>query len=179
MNTDVSTPDLASDSTADHPSVSSVRTVIRRARALARRLEPHGQSAFLLAMRLLYGRLFMQTGWGKWTHFNRTTEFFASLHLPAPAFTAGMVGTLELVGGLLLALGMGTRYASVLLVAVLSTALATAHAEEAFTSLSAFTEQEPYPFLVAALLLLAFGAGRWSINHWVGHRIGHQSPVVD
>ena len=170
MSIVVPNPNIASDNNPVHPSTVSVRTILRRSHALARRLEPHGQSAFLLVMRLLYGWLFMQTGWGKWTHFDRTSEFFATLHLPAPAFTAGMVGSIELAGGLLLVLGAGTRYASALLVGVLSTALATAHAEDAFSSLSSFIEQEPYPFLVAVLLLLAFGAGRWSIDRWMAGR---------
>jgi putative oxidoreductase len=151
---------------------------LQRLQMLARRLEPHGQAAFLLLMRLLYGWFFIQSGWGKWMHFDRTTEFFASLHLPAPAANAALVATFELVGGILVALGAGTRYASAVLTAVLGTAFATAHAEDAFKGLSAFTEQPPFPFLVATLLLLAFGAGRFSFDGWRHGRRPGKEPQV-
>lgn len=140
------------------------RAAVNRTRALLRKLEPWGQSAVLLALRLVYGWFFAQTGWGKLVNFERTTAFFGSLGLPAPALTAGLVGTAELVGGLLLAIGVGTRFAGAVLSVVLLTAFATAHAQEALASLTAFTEQAPYPFLVATLVLLAFGAGRLSID---------------
>ena len=36
--------------------------------------------------------------------------------------------------------------------------------KDAFLSLSDFTEQAPFPFLVAALVTFAFGAGKFSID---------------
>ena len=47
---------------------------------------------------------------------------------------------------------------------VMVTALFTAHFDEAFQSLSAFTEQAPFPFLVASLVVLGFGAGTFSVD---------------
>src|SRR5262249_35743919 len=38
----------------------------------------------LLATRLVVGREFVETGIGKWRHFDRTAQFFASLGIPAP-----------------------------------------------------------------------------------------------
>jgi putative oxidoreductase len=138
------------------------RAAIGRCTRLLRKIEPHGQSAVLLSLRLIYGWFFVEAGWGKLMNFGRTTGFFASLGLPAPVLNAGAVAVTELVGGMLLALGVGTRYAATALSIVLSVAYLTAHREDAFQSLSAFTEQTPYPFLVACLVLLAFGAGRIS-----------------
>jgi putative oxidoreductase len=161
---------LATPPTTSQATRGSVVAVFSRLRRLATRLEPHGQSALLLALRLLYGWFFLQTGWGKWTNFGRTVEFFAGLHLPAPKLMAGLVASIELLGGILIGLGAGTRYASAILISVLGVALATAHVEEAFTSLSDFTEQAPFPFLVATLILLAFGAGRLSIDGWRAKR---------
>ena len=40
----------------------------------------------------------------------------------------------------------------------------TAHREDAFVSLSDFTDQAPFPFLMAALATLAFGAGKFSVD---------------
>src|ERR1700688_3096215 len=73
------------------------------------------QSPLLLAIRLYWGFQFAQDGWGKLTHLDKVTEFFTSLALPAPGATAFMVGSVELVGGILFALGIGSRLVSLVL----------------------------------------------------------------
>ena len=55
------------------------------------------QSPLLLAIRLYWGFQFMQDGWGKLTHLDKVTQFFASLNLPMPGATALMVGIIELL----------------------------------------------------------------------------------
>jgi len=137
---------------------------------LARRIEPHVQSALLLALRLLYGWLLIQTGLGKFTNFQGTTSFFASLGLPAPAFMAALVASTEFGGGILLALGAGARFAGAALTGVMVTALATAHAAEAFESFSSLTEQPPFSYLLVVLVVIVFGAGRFSIDGWLRAR---------
>ena len=42
------------------------------------------QSPFLLAVRLYWGWLFAEDGWGKLHNLDKVTEFFTSLGLPAP-----------------------------------------------------------------------------------------------
>jgi putative oxidoreductase len=158
--------------------LSSVRAAGSCALARLRRAEPYGQSAILLALRLLYGWQLAQTGWGKLVDLERTAGFFEGLGLPAPAALAALVGGTELVGGVLLAAGVGTRLAAAALAVVMLTALLTAHAAEAFQSLSAFTEQAPYPFLVATLILLAFGAGRLSVDGWLVARAARRAAAV-
>ena len=49
------------------------------------------QSPFLLLVRLYWGWQISQNGWGKLHNLPHVTEFFASLGLPAPAFTAAFV----------------------------------------------------------------------------------------
>ncbi|MBI5490436.1 MAG: DoxX family protein [Deltaproteobacteria bacterium] len=151
----------------------------QRATTALRRIEPWGRSALLLALRLLYGWQFVQTGWGKLANLDRTTGFFEILGLPAPGATAVLVGATELLGGLLLAAGLGARFAAAALAGVMVVAYATAHAADAFASLEAFTAQAPYPFLVATLVLSAFGAGRISIDRWIERRSpnGRSSPL--
>ena len=70
------------------------------------------KSPLLLAVRLYWGWQFMQDGWGKFTHLDKVTEFFASLNLPAPAMAALMVATVELVGGFLFTFGIASRLVS-------------------------------------------------------------------
>lgn len=170
MTSVAATHDAAPAADNNPIAVPTWRAAIRKTTAVLRRVEPYGQSAVLLSLRLVYGWFFAQTGWGKLMNFERTSGFFESLGLPAPAVMAALVAATELVGGILLAVGIGTRFAATALSVVMLTALATAHAEDAFKSLSAFTEQAPYPFLVATLVLLAFGAGRLSIDGWLRAR---------
>lgn len=132
-----------------------------------RKIEPYGQAVMLLALRLLYGWFFVQTGWGKLMHFENTTGFFSSLGLPIPALMAAMVACTELVGGIMLISGVAARFSATALSVVMLTAFATAHAAEGFKSLTAFTKQAPYPFLLATLIILVFGAGLFSVDGWL------------
>lgn len=168
MNTSTTTQDAIQPLSRD--ASPRDRTPSRLAIRTLRRLEPIGQAGVLLALRLLYGGLFVQTGLGKLTHLARTAGFFESIGLPAPALMAALVGATELVGGVLLLAGLGTRFAAAALTTVMLTAFATAHASEAFQSIEKFMEQAPFSFLVSTVILLAFGAGRLSVDAWLGRR---------
>ena len=126
-----------------------------------------GQSALLLALRLLYGGQYILTGHGKLLHLDRTTAFFADLHIPAPGFQAVLVGSTEFFGGSLLVLGLGTRLAALPLAISMVVAYLTAERAEAFKSLDNFTAAAPFQFLLACLLLLAFGPGKIALDAWL------------
>lgn len=125
------------------------------------------QSPFLLAVRLYWGWQFMTTGWGKLHNLAKISGFFASLHIPAPAFSAAFVSTLEFAGGLLLILGLGTRIVGLLLAINMFVAYWTAD-HEALTSIFSdpgkFYVADPYTFLFASLIVLIFGAGLFSLD---------------
>ena len=92
------------------------------------------QSPMLLAVRLYWGFQFAQTGWGKLHNLAKITGFFASLNIPFPAFNAPFVSTLELVGGILLMLGLFSRPIASLLAGNMLVAYWTAD-REALTSI--------------------------------------------
>ncbi len=121
----------------------------------------------LLFVRLFWGYEFFQTGLGKLNHLENVAQFFASLGIPFPEFNAAFVGSLELTGGLLLMIGFGARYASIPLIAILSVAYLTDD-WAALTSIVSDPEQfvnaTPFPFLLASLLVLTFGAGALSVD---------------
>src|SRR5271165_976771 len=87
------------------------------------------QSPFLLAVRLYWGWQFAQTGWGKLHSIAKITGFFASLHIPFPAFNAHFIAGLEFFGGVLLILGLGTRLIGFLMAANMLVAYWTADRE--------------------------------------------------
>ena len=112
----------------------------------------HLQSPFLLFVRLYWGWQFMQTGWGKLSNIDRFIMFFRSLGLPFPEYLLPVVGSLELVGGFLLILGLFSRLIALPLTVNMLMAYLLAN-REAFVSLfsdpSKFYSADPYTFLFA------------------------------
>ncbi|AJY74669.1 DoxX family protein [Paenibacillus beijingensis] len=60
-----------------------------------------------LIARVVLGIIFMLHGWQKAQNFAGTSQFFQKIGLPG--FMAYAVGTIELIGGILLIIGFGTR----------------------------------------------------------------------
>jgi putative oxidoreductase len=135
------------------------------------------QSPLLLAIRLYWGWQFAQDGWGKLTHLDRVTQFFASLNLPAPGLAALMVALVELAGGTLLALGIASRLTSLVLFVNMTMAYLSVPDDRAnfFHILSKpddFYGATPYTYWFAALLILVFGPGVFAVDWWIGRRFG-------
>ena len=141
----------------------------RLCRMLAR-LQPAVADAALLFTRVTVGWSFFLTGRGKLSNLDRTTAFFTDLGLPAPGFHAGLVGGLEMVGGLLLLAGLCARVVSLPLAGTMVVAYLTAHRDEAFASLGDFVDQPPFAYLLGTLVVLAWGPGRWALD-----RLWHRS----
>jgi putative oxidoreductase len=125
------------------------------------------ESPFLLAVRLYWGWQFTQTGWGKLTNVGKVIGFFTDLGIPTPVLNAYFVSALEFGGGLLLLLGLGSRLIALPLVIDMIVAYITADREALFSIISdpdKFTAAAPYTFLLASLLVLIFGPGRFSLD---------------
>lgn len=142
---------------------------------IAKTVEPCAQSAVLLFLRIMIGWTFFLTGRGKIANFDRTTNFFESLHIPAPAFHAGLVGGLEMVGGLLLVAGLCTRLISVPLLFSMVVAYLTAD-REAFASISDFTDAAPFIYLCVTMVTLVFGPGKFSLDAVIARRCNCLKP---
>jgi putative oxidoreductase len=125
------------------------------------------QTPLLLIVRLYWGIQMSQTGWGKLHSLDRVTNFFTSLGIPAPGLSAVFIALLEFVGGILFALGLGSRLIAALFVGDMLVAYVTAD-REAFTSFlsdpDAFAHAAPFVYLVAALIVLAAGPGKASVD---------------
>lgn len=117
-----------------------------------------------LAVRLVLGLVFVTTGWGKLHDLDSVTQFFASLHIPAAHANAVFVSSVELIGGSMLILGLGTRIAALFLVGVMAVAIWTAKLPEihGFVDLAGTLE---LAYLVAFVWLALAGPGRASADH--------------
>ncbi len=131
----------------------------------------HLQSPLLLGIRLYWGWQFMQDGWGKLHNLDKVTEFFTSLALPAPGATAFAVGMIELVGGILFAIGLGSRLVSLILflnmtMAYLSVPDDRTNFFHVFSKPEDFYQASPYTYWFAALLILILGPGAFALD-WI------------
>lgn len=137
------------------------------------------QSLFLLFMRITWGHQLLLTGVDKLKDIPGTVELFTKLNIPSPLFHAYEAGILESVGGILLIIGFASRLISIPLILLMLSALSIAHAEHLanfrfITDPHILVMQEPYPFLITALLVFIFGPGRISLDAWIKRWVSHQ-----
>lgn len=131
------------------------------------------QTPFLLAIRVYWGWLFLQSGIGKFSHIDKVVGFFTDLGIPAPTLNAYFNASLETVGGLLLILGLASRLIAVPLTINMIVAYITADREALtafFSESGKFFGADPFPFLMVSLLVLIFGPGKLSLDHLIALR---------
>ena len=127
----------------------------------------HLQSPFLLAIRLYWGWQLAESGWGKLHHLPKVTEFFTSLGLPMPGRMAVIISCVELFGGIFLALGLLSRITALVLTINLIMAYVIGDREALlsfFSDPDKFQAAAPFVFLFVALIVLIFGAGKFSVD---------------
>jgi putative oxidoreductase len=151
---------------------------IERLHAAFVRLASNLQSPFLLLIRVYWGWQFAMVGWGKLHNLAHVTEFFQNLHLPAPAFTALFVSSFEVVGGILLALGLLSRITALGIVIDMSVAYLTADRDslaQIFSSPDKFYGADPFIFWFVGLIVLFFGPGQFSLDTLLSRVMRRQS----
>ncbi|HZD95616.1 MAG TPA: DoxX family protein [Candidatus Sulfotelmatobacter sp.] len=139
------------------------------------------QSPFLLLVRLFWGWQFWQSGWAHLNNMQKFVEFFEGLGIPAPSLNAHFVAVLEAGGGILLALGLGSRLIALLLAGDMFVAFVTADREALFSIFSdtdKFYAAAPYTFLFASLIILIFGPGKLSLDNLIAAKWKKKAPVA-
>src|SRR5215471_2592258 len=132
-----------------------------------------------ILLRLMAGGVFLWEGILKFVYVNQGVGRFTKLGFPFPDFTASFVGGLEVFGGLLLLLGLGTRFVAVpflieMVVAMLSTKiglylgtsplpLPPSPPQTGFWAVLHEVRSEYAQLLTVAFLLCA-GPGPWSLD---------------
>lgn len=90
-----------------------------------------------LALRLFLAPVMLQSGWTKMVGFENTVAWFEhSLNFPLPEVMAGLAVGTELVGGVLLLLGLGIRFITIPLMVVMLVAAFAVHWENGWLALS-------------------------------------------
>lgn len=138
----------------------------RSARAL-----PQANSLALLVLRIAFGAIFIAHGAQKVFVFGfaGTSGSFADMGVPLAELAGPAVGLLELVGGALLVVGLGTRVVAALLTINMIVATVLVHLPSGI-----FASEGGYELTLAlgaaALALVFAGPGRFSIDALIGRR---------
>lgn len=161
----------------------NLRTLFSTVDRLLSQLGTTLQPPLLLAIRLYWGWSFFRTGLGKLRNLDGVAQFFASLNIPMPHANAAIAGSVECVGGLLILVGLASRIAAVPLIFTLCVAYATAERESLqalFSDPDKFTGATPFLFLLAMLIVFAFGPGPLSLDRLFFGRRTHapQDPAA-
>ena len=133
------------------------------------------QSPFLLLIRLYWGWQLVQSGWGKLHHLSNVGEYFATLGLPMPAQMAVFISCVEFFGGIFLALGLASRITGLVLTVNLTMAYVIGDREALlsfFSDPDKFIAAAPFAFLMVALIVLIFGAGKVSADTAIAFLFG-------
>ena len=132
-----------------------------------------------LATRIVIGLGFFHAGVGKFRHFENVIGFFQGIGIPFPAFNAGLVASMETVGGIMLILGLFTRFFASGLSITMVVALITADKAEFLASWGSAAKSSPtditaFVFLLFLLWLIAFGAGKLSVDSLLRKMLGFE-----
>ena len=148
-------------------------TTIRKLYAWAVHAAGYLQSPFLLFIRLYWGIQLAQNGWAKLHNLARVTEYLSSLGVPAPGISAPFVSTVEFLAGILLVVGLFSRFVGLVLTIDMSMAYIfgdRAALLSIFSDSDKFTAAAPYNYLFAALLILIFGPGLIALDTYLLRR---------
>lgn len=138
--------------------------------AVLSRLVSHLQSLALLAARLYVARVFFMSGLTKLHDWSSTLALFNDYYqvpLLPPTLAAYMGTAGELAIPVLLVLGLAGRFAGAGLFVVNLMAALSLPAED----LSAAGEMQHILWGVLAVAIALFGAGRWSVDRFIGRFI--------
>jgi putative oxidoreductase len=151
----------------------TIKTLLARTRATCDRLTFLGPAL----ARLTLGLIFIGTGWGKLHSLGDVTQFFASLHIPAPGFNARLASVTEFVGGILLLVGLGTRLAALPVATTMAVAILTAKRAElgGLTDLVGFDE---WTYLVMCLWLVVAGPGPLSLDALIARFVARRAEAA-
>ena len=122
-------------------------------------------------VRLAVGLIFFTQGVLKYIDPHMGVIRFTKIGFPFPDFTAHFVGTFEIICGLLVLIGLFARLASIPLLIVILTAIATTKIPELWRPDQGFwfmvsDARTDFAMTMCLLFILSTGAGPWSLDRF-------------
>lgn len=127
-----------------------------------------------LLIRLMVGTVFLSEGIQKFLYpALRGAGRFEKIGLPSPEFLGSFVGSFEIISGLLILIGLATRFAAIPTLIIMLVAFATTKAQ--IWHNSGFWEvmhasRTDWSMLLGSIFLLIKGGGFASVDHFLSSR---------
>ena len=134
-----------------------------------RRYLPLNLDLALLVLRLTLAAILLYHGLPKVMNFGAAVGGFQSMHIPAPTLTAVFAVVAEVIGGILILLGVAVDLAGLLVVIDMLGAIFAVHWANGFD----FTKggwEHPFTVLTVALAIALAGPGDYAVGR--GNRAG-------
>jgi len=122
------------------------------------------QSISLLFARLIVAYGFYEPAMMKWSDINAVSVWFKTLKIPMPLLNAYMAATTEIVGVILLTLGLFVRVISIPMIVIMVVAILTVHLPNGFQAGNNGFEIPLY-YMIFLLIFISFGAGKFSLDY--------------
>lgn len=131
-------------------------------------IENSNRTDFVIALlRVFVGlSLMLAHGTGKIPVSDKFIEHTAQLGFPLPVFFAWAAALSEYVGAFLLAIGLFTRPASILIALTMFTAAFVSHAGDPFG-----TVEKAYLYLAISVLFAVLGSGRFGVDSFMRRKL--------
>lgn len=130
------------------------------------RLGEYGSDLFLLMARLVIATGFAEAARMKWDAIEAVGKWFTELGYPLPVFNAYFVSSIEMVGVVLLALGLLTRLVVIPLMIIMVVAILTVHLPYGFSCAEQGFEVPLYYFIFLGIFF-SHGPGRYSLDRFI------------
>ena len=125
------------------------------------------QSTLLLLIRIYFFWQLFKIGLAKLENIATPIGFFTKLGIPFPEINAWVVACTECFGGILIVAGLASRLAAIPVTIAMAVALWVASRDAVLNIWGhpdKFLKADPFPFFLAALIVLAFGPGWFSLD---------------
>ena len=150
------------------------------------RLSEYLTSLSLLFVRFIVAYSFYEPAMMKWSDIDSVAVWFGSMGIPFPTLNAYMAASTEVLGVVLLTLGLFTRLISIPLIIIMFVAIATVHGVNGFAMVQGGSEivdpwingtqfigtivtlqngyEMPLYYILFLLVLFTQGAGKFSLD---------------
>ncbi|MET3653552.1 DoxX family protein [Dyella japonica] len=124
-----------------------------------------------LVVRVVFGYFWLETGIAKVHNLDGFTQRFVGWGIPFPAFSAGLSAWTELVGGLLILLGLFTRLVCIPMLINMAVAVILVVSAN-LTGLDDYVEADEIVYSLIFFWLLISGPGKASLDTLVARALG-------
>lgn len=124
----------------------------------------------LLLFRLILAYGFLEPAMMKVQNLSGIAEWFGSMNYPLPGVSAFLAMITEVLGVVLIALGLGTRLIAIPMMFVMVIAILTVHISSGFAAGDNGFEIPLY-YLLMLFALVVYGSGKYSVDYLIGKKL--------